>query len=322
VKIDVHAHIVPEPFRHEGDFLIPLEGSDETHRLPNRTVGFDPEMLTSVARRLRDMDGQGVDMHVLSMPPFYFYHLEPERAARVCRSINNTLAQIASQHPSRFVAIADLPMQNPAAAARELERAVRDLEMRGAEIGTNIHGKNLDDPALAPVYAMAQELDVPLFLHPSNVLGQDRLADYYLTNLIGNPTDTAVAAASLIFGGVLKEYPRLKVYLAHGGGSCPYIRGRWEHGWRVRPEGKVRIQRPPSEYFSLLSFDSLAHSGPSLAFLLETVGAERVMLGSDYPFDMRDDDPVKTIASVPRLTDRERALVYGENARALFKIRS
>jgi aminocarboxymuconate-semialdehyde decarboxylase len=163
-------------------------------------------------------------------------------------------------------------------------------------------------------------LDVPVFIHPSNVLGGDRLRRYHLQNLIGNPSDTAVAAASLIFGGVLKEFPRLKFYLAHGGGSCPLLRGRWDHGWRVRPEARANIERPPHDYFRLLHFDSLVHSVPALNFLAETVGAERVMMGTDYPFDMGDRDPVKTIASLPHLSDNQKEMIFGGNAAALFKI--
>jgi aminocarboxymuconate-semialdehyde decarboxylase len=165
-----------------------------------------------------------------------------------------------------------------------------------------------------------QELDVPVFLHPNNVLGQDRLSRYHLANLIGNPTDTAVAAASLIFGGVLKEFPRLKFYLAHGGGTCPFIRGRWEHGWHVRPEAKLHIQRPPSEFFGLLYFDSLTHSVPTLSHLVDTVGPERIVMGTDYPFDMGDYDSVKTIASVPHLTDAQRQRIWGDNAAELLKL--
>jgi aminocarboxymuconate-semialdehyde decarboxylase len=243
-----------------------------------------------------------------------------KRRVAACYSINNAFAETVNRHPDRFVAIANLPMQSPQDAARELERAVKDLGMKGAEICTNINGKNLDDKALAPFYAKMQELDVPVFLHPNNVIGADRLGNYHLGNLIGNPTDTAVAAASLIFGGVLKEFPRLKFYLAHGGGTCPYIRGRWEHGWRVRPEAKVNIHKPPSEYLPLLYFDSLAHSVPALNFLVETMGPERVMLGTDYPADMSDTDPVKTIASLPHLSDAEREMIYGGNAMKLFKI--
>jgi len=320
IKIDVHAHHIPARF-HEGDgqFRITRPGSDAPVFRWRR--GATGDSISNFDVRLREMGDLGVDMHVLSvLPTLFVNHLDPADGLEACRQINDAFADAVSANPDRFVALANLPMQDPEAAARELERTVKDHGFRGAEICTNIDGKNLDDRSLAPFYAKVLELDVSVFLHPSNVLGQDRLGSYHLGNLIGNPTDTSVAAASLIFGGVLKEMPRLKFYLAHGGGSCPYLRGRWEHGWRVRPEAKVNIQKPPSEYFRLLYFDSLAHSVPALNFLVETVGPERVMLGSDYPADMNDLDPVKTVASLPHISDAEREMIYSGNAIRLFKI--
>ena len=286
-----------------------------------RNIAFDPEKMYSIERRLKDMEAQTVDMQVLSVPPFLFlYATGPASALELCRKINDGFAETARKHPNSFVALANLPMQAPEMAARELERSVRELGLRGAEICSNINGKNLDEKDFAPFYTKLQELDVPVFIHPSNVLGGERLRRYHLQNLIGNPSDTAVAAASLIFGGVLKEFPRLKFYLAHGGGSCPYLHGRWGHGWRVRPEARANIDRPPSDYFRLFYFDSLVHSVPALNFLVETVGSGRVMMGSDYPFDMGDRDPVKTIASLLHLSDDQKEMIFGENAAALFKI--
>jgi len=288
-----------------------------------RNLALDPPQIYSIERRLKDMATQWVDMQVLSVPPFlFFYATGPAQCLELCQKINNALAETVQNYPDRFVALANLPMQEPEMAARELERSVRELGLRGAEICSNINGKNLDDKSFVPFYAKLQQLDVPVFIHPSNVLGADRLRPYHLQNLIGNPSDTAVAAASLIFGGVLKEFPRLKFYLAHGGGSCPYLRGRWEHGWQVRPEARANIDRPPSDYFRLLCFDSLVHSVPALNFLVETVGPARVMMGTDYPFDMGDRDPVKTVASLPHLSDDQKEMIFGANAVALFKIGS
>ena len=331
MKIDVHAHYIPETLIDQeaagsgsGAYTVRVtdQGTGQIlHTETFQAMGFDAEQIYSIDRRLRDMRDQRVDMHALSVPPFcFFYGYDAAQGLELCRRMNNALAETVQRHPDHFVALANLPMQAPEEAARELERSVKELGLRGAEICSNINGRNLDEKSLAPFYAKLHELDVPVFIHPTNVLGLDRLGRYYLQNFIGNPTDSAVAAASLIFGGVLKEFPRLKFYLAHGGGSCPYIRGRWEHGWRVRPEAKVQIDRPSSEYFKLLYFDSLAHFGPALNFLVETVGPERVMLGTDYPFDMGDTDPVKTIASLPHLSDRQKDLIYGGNAAALFKI--
>ena len=333
MKIDVHAHYVPEKCLdaeakatdgHIHGMRIVQEGSRQVAYTNNaRNLALDPPQIYSIERRLKDMATQWVDMQVLSVPPFlFFYATDPAQSLEQCQKINNGFAETVQSYPERFVALANLPMQEPEMAARELERSVRELGLRGAEICSNINGKNLDDKSFVPFYAKLQQLDVPVFIHPSNVLGADRLRPYHLQNLIGNPSDTAVAAASLIFGGVLKEFPRLKFYLAHGGGSCPYLRGRWEHGWQVRPEARANIDRPPSDYFRLLCFDSLVHSVPALNFLVETVGPARVMMGTDYPFDMGDRDPVKTVASLPHLSDDQKEMIFGANAVALFKIGS
>ena len=274
LRIDVHAHMIPAKFVQGDEVRYPLDGSGGVHVMPLRPQpNFADDTIYSVERRLRDMDAQGIDMHVLSLQPMFADALPAEQAIPICRAINNAFAEVVAANPKRFLALANLPMQSPQDAARELERAVKELGLRGAEIRSQINGTNLDEPPLAPFYDKAQELDVPIFIHPGGVPGlEERLGKYYLTNLIGNPMDTTIAAASLIFGGVLRKYPRLKVYLAHGGGACPYIRYRWDHGWKVRGEGKAVIDRPPSEYLSRLYFDSLTHGGPALSFLASTVG--------------------------------------------------
>ena len=163
-----------------------------------------------------------------------------------------------------------------------------------------------------------QDLNVAAFVHPQNVLGQDRLAEFFMGNIIGNPSDTAVAAGCLIFGGVLEELPDLKFVLAHGGGTCPLLRGRWEHAWRQHLIEDTQIHRPPSEYFSKLYFDTLTHSVPVLNYLVETVGYDRVMLGSDYPFGMGDYTPPISVQALPHLDDRQREAIYSGNAIRVF----
>ena len=330
MKIDVHAHYVPIECMGEVKGLdghvygmrIAQEGSEEVAYTHNsRNIAFETEQIHSIERRLVDMEAQLVDMQVLSVPPFFFFYaFDPAQSLQLCRKLNDAFAETASKYPNRFVALANLPMQEPQMAARELERSVRELGLRGAEICSNINGKNLDDKSFAAFYAKVEELDVPVFIHPSNVLGGERLRGYYLQNIVGNPSETAVAAARLIFGGVLKEFPKLKFYLAHGGGSCPFIRGRWDHGWQVRPEARAQIDRPPSEYFKLLRFDSIVHSVPALNYLIESVGVGRVMMGSDYPFDMGDQNPVNDIAALLHLSDDQKEMIFGGNAAALFKI--
>jgi aminocarboxymuconate-semialdehyde decarboxylase len=322
LRIDVHAHMIPAKFVQGDEVRYPLDGSGGVHVMPLRPQpNFADDTIYSVERRLRDMDAQGIDMHVLSLQPMFADALPAEQAIPICRAINNAFAEVVAANPKRFLALANLPMQSPQDAARELERAVKELGLRGAEIRSQINGTNLDEPSLAPFYDKAQELDVPIFIHPGGVPGlEERLGKYYLTNLIGNPMDTTIAAASLIFGGVLREYPRLKVYLAHGGGACPYIRYRWDHGWKVRDEGKRVIDRPPSEYLSRLYFDSLTHGGPALSFLASTVGPERIMLGTDYPFDMGAYNSVAAIQNVIGVTDAQRDMMLGGNAMRLFRM--
>ena len=301
MKIDVHAHFVPERCRE-----IPGPQPDQS------SMEGD---ITDLGKRVRDMDAMGVDMQALS-PWMGFLN----RDLAIARQTNDGIAEAMDRHPGRFLGLAAVPMSSPEEAAAEVERAVKDLGLHGVGIGTNVGGTNLDAKEFAPFYAKAQELDVPIFIHPVDVLGVDRLKSYYLVLLLGVPTDTAVAVASLIFGGVLKEFPRLKFYLAHGGGSCPYIMGRWEQGWRVRPETRVHIDRPPSEYFKRFHFDTMLQSTAALNFLVESVGVERVLMGTDYPFDLGDHHPVDSVTAVPHLSDGQREQIFSGNAAALFKL--
>ena len=186
---------------------------------------------------------------------------------------NDQIAKLVKAHPDRFMGIATLPMQAPERAAEELTRAVTKLGMRGAMIGSNIAGKNLDDPSFEPVWATAEELGAFMIIHPANVAGADRLRSYYLANLIGNPLDTTIAAACLVFGGVLERHPKLNVLLVHGGGFVPYQAGRWAHGWHVRPEPKVNVKQSPEPWINRFYYDTILHAKPQLEFLVASVGA-------------------------------------------------
>ena len=303
--IDTHAHIIPE------DCLNLL--SEPLAR--SNMVGD----MTQITPRLKDMDDCGVEVQALSA---WLGLLSRDLAT--AQQFNDSLARTVAQNPDRFIGLAIAPLSEPDRAPAEMERAVKEqavkeLGLRGVGIGSNVNGTNLDATELGPFYAKVEELDIPIFIHPANVLGADRLDSYYLTNFIGNVTDTAVAAGSIIFGGVFKEFPKLKIYLAHGGGSCPYIRGRWDHGWRAHDTGS-KIERPPSEYMKLFYFDALTHSAQTLQFLVDSFGYDRVMLGSDYPFDMGDMEAVGHITEVPFLTDAQKEAVLGETAAALFKL--
>ena len=279
---------------------------------PFPTGGFDN------ARRLQDMDATGIDVHVLSATPqTYLYKQEAALGATTSAIQNDQIAKHIAAHPTRFMGIATLPMQDPKRAADELTRAMSKLGLRGAMFASNILGKNLDDPSFEPLWAAAEELGAFMFVHPNNVAGADRLKSYYLVNLIGNPLDTTIAAACLVFGGVMDRHPRLKVCLAHAGGFMPYQAGRWIHGWRVRAEPKKNIPQEPASIVGRFLYDTIAHSDESLAFLIERAGAARVMLGSDYPYDMAMMDCVAHVRGL-KISDADKAAILGNRAEALL----
>jgi aminocarboxymuconate-semialdehyde decarboxylase len=210
-----------------------------------------------------------------------------------------------------------LPMQAPDKAADELRRAITSLGLRGAMIGSNVEGKNLDDPGFEPLWATAATLDAWMMIHPGHVAGADRLRSYYLTNLIGNPLDTTIAAACLIFGGVLARHPKLKFVMVHGGGFIPYQGGRWVHGWQVRPEPKVHLKESPAPYLDRFVYDTILHSRTSLEFLISSVGAARVFLGSDYPYDMGMLDCVKQVRALG-ISAADRDMILGTHAATIL----
>jgi aminocarboxymuconate-semialdehyde decarboxylase len=279
---------------------------------PFPTGGFD------IARRLRDMDKAGVDMHVLSATPqTYLYNLDAGLAAVTAAIQNDQIARHVAAHADRFLGIATLPMMQPAAAADELTRAMTKLNLRGSMFASNIMGKNLDDPSFEPLWAAAEELGALLFVHPNNVAGADRLKSYYLVNLIGNPLDTTIAAACLVFGGVLDRHPKLKVMLAHGGGFTPYQAARWEHGWAVRPEPKKNVSTQPENITGRFFYDTILHSAPALEFMIAQAGADRVLLGSDYPYDMGMPDCVAHVRSL-KIPEADKASILGGRAETLL----
>jgi aminocarboxymuconate-semialdehyde decarboxylase len=324
--LDIHTHVLTEEMigliRKEAPKVAPrmtaidadsfiLEIAGTPYR-PFPRGGFDIE------RRFADMDAAEVDVQVLSATPqSYLYGEDPSLTATCSIIQNDQIAKLVAAHPDRFLGIATLPMQSPRLAADELRRAVRTLGLRGAMIGSNVMGRNLDHPELEPVWAAASELDALLLIHPVNVGAADRLTSYYLNNLIGNPLDTTIAAACLIFGGVLERHPKLKVCLVHGGGFVPYQAGRWAHGWQVRPEPKVNLKQSPEPWIDRFYYDTILHSKKSLEFLIESSGAARVMLGSDYPYDMGTGECVRQVRALS-IPQTEKAIVLATQAWSLL----
>jgi aminocarboxymuconate-semialdehyde decarboxylase len=320
--IDTHTHVISEDaikaLQQEvpslGLKFTPMDGDNfvcEVAGVPYRPFprgGFDIE------HRLAYMDAAGVDMHVLSATPqTWLYGQEAAVGAAASAIQNDHIAKLVKQQPDRFTGIATLPMQAPQKAADELRRAMTTLGLHGAMIGSNIGGKNLDDPSFEPLWATAAELGAFMMIHPGNVAGGDRLKSYYLGNLIGNPLDTTIAGACLIFGGVLERHPKLDFVMVHGGGFIPYQGGRWVHGWQVRPEGKVHLKHAPAPYLDRFFYDTILHSKTSLEFLIASVGAARVFLGSDYPYDMGMLDCVRHVRSL-NISAADRDTVLGAHA--------
>jgi aminocarboxymuconate-semialdehyde decarboxylase len=267
-----------------------------------------------IERRFKDMDAAEVDVHLLSVAPqTWLYGQEAAVGIAGATIQNDEIARLVKEHPERFSGIATLPMQAPDKAADELRRAMRKLGLHGAMIGSNIGGKNLDDPSFEPLWAAAEELDAFMMIHPGNVAGADRLRSYYLGNLIGNPLDTTIAGACLIFGGVLERHPKLNFIMSHGGGFIPYQGGRWVHGWEVRPEPKVHVKHSPAPYLDRFLYDTILHAQAPLEFLISSVGANRVFLGSDYPYDMGTGECVRQVRAA-NISAADRDIILGGHA--------
>ena len=324
--IDVHAHILTEEtirlLHSEAPKVAPkLSDIDDqfgTLDVAGSVYRHFPRGGWDLERRLQDMAASKVDIQVLSVCPQTFVYAQPPAlAAAFARIQNEQLAKLVKARPDRFLAIATLPMQAPKLAADELVHAIRVLGLSGAQIGSNVAGRNLDDPELEPVWATAAELGAFILLHPINVAGVDRLSSYYLNNLIGNPLDTTIAAACLVFSGVLERHPSLKICLAHGGGFVPYQAGRFLHGWHVRKEPKSKLPKPPTESLGRFYFDTIVHSKEVLEFLVGNAGVNRVLLGSDYPFDMGMPDGVLQVRGLS-IPASDQASILGGRAKALL----
>lgn len=293
------------------------EASQETARRQRVAVAAK---LTTLESRLTVMDAAGIDIQVVSPVPNQYYYDAPADAGQaLARQVNESICALVARAPNRLVGLATVPLQSVELAIKELHHAVKELGMRGVEIGTNVAGTDLDHDTLAPFFRAAEELGVLVFLHPAGFTGAERLKEYYLNNVIGNPLDSTVALSRLIFGGVLERHKSLKICVAHGGGYLPSYFGRTEHAWSARPECRACLQESPRESLRRVHFDTLVHDIPLLQYLIEAHGAERLLMGSDYPYDMGDEDPIATIGKL-RLSDADKDLLLGGNAARLLDL--
>jgi aminocarboxymuconate-semialdehyde decarboxylase len=326
--IDIHAHYFSESYLRVLEEQGPAFGITLDRTNADGPAIRSGAMLGGVLRRefydlearLKEMNRIGVRVHALSLTFPMVYWADAELGGRLARVVNDAMSQAHVAYPDRFVALMTLPMQDPKGAVDEVDRAARLPGMRGVYLGTNVNGRELDDPVFLPVWARIHEIGLPVFLHPLNVVGGDRLGPYYLANLLGNPFDTAVAAAHLIFGGVLDRFPKLHVSLPHAGGALPYLVGRLDKGMKTRPE-LAHMKRAPSAYLRRFSYDTISHAPASLRYLIDLVGADRVMIGSDYCFDVGYDRPVEVLMRWTTLSRADQARILGGTAARLLGIR-
>jgi len=326
--IDVHAHFYPERFLAAVETWGAPFGARVDRSDPRGPVLVAPGTPTrpleprffDLPARLRSMDRQGVEVQALSLTIPMVYWADGAAGHRLARAFNDAASEAHTAHPDRFVGCATLPMQDPPRAAQELERASGLPGIRAVYLGTNMNGRELSDPAFFPIFERCQALKLPVLLHPITVIGAERLQPFYLHNLLGNPFDTAVAAAHLVFGGVLDRLPQLQVCLPHAGGALPYLAGRLQRGQRVRPEAKKAARRPVTAYLRRFSYDTISHDPRALRYLIDTVGADRVMLGSDFCFDMGYERPVQVVTGLRGFRQADQARVLRGNAQRLLRL--
>lgn len=325
LTIDIHCHLgipaadalvqqnYPGPPPGINDFTSPMTAA--VNRAQFAAIGCK---LSGIAERIADMDRLGIDVQAISPSPGqYFYFTDAETGRAAARIVNDGMAAAVAQHPGRLVGMGTVPLQDVDMAVAELWRCVRELDLRGIEISSNVNGVDLHDARFRPFFAAAEEAGVLLFLHPLGFTHAQRMSEFYFNNLIGNPLESTLAVGHLIFGGVLDRYPGLRICVAHGGGYLPGYWGRMDHGWRARADCSEQCSHAPSSYLRKLWFDTLVFDPDQLDSLVRTHGAARLCMGSDYPFDMAEPDPV---GFHRHLAEADQAMILGGNAAGLLGI--
>jgi aminocarboxymuconate-semialdehyde decarboxylase len=324
MKIDVHTHILPENWtdlnkKYNTNGFVTIDHYKPCcarMMIDNNVFREIQDNSWDPVKRIENCNNTGVDYQVLSTVPVMFsYWAKPEQTLDLSCYLNDHIAKVVNDYPHRFIGLGTIPMQDTNLAIRELTRCVKDLNLAGIEIGTHIHGKNLDDDSIFEIFQAAEELQASIFVHPWDMLGKDRMSKYWLPWLVGMPAETSLAICSMIFGGVFEKLKKLKVCFAHGGGSFPFTLGRIEHGFNVRPDlVAVKNDVNPRKYLGKFYLDSLVHDTNALNFLLDLIGEDKVIMGSDYPFPLGETIPGNLIESSSFLINEQKQKLLWKNA--------
>ncbi|WP_442865107.1 amidohydrolase family protein [Alkalihalobacillus sp. CinArs1] len=328
MRVDFHTHVIPKNLP---DFAEKYGGKWPTLEQTcacGANIMVEGNLFREVTdqvwdpdKRIQDMDREGVDIQVLSPVPVTFsYWADTKAAVEMSKIQNDFIAKTVTDNPARFVGLGTVPMQNAKSAIQEMDRCMHELNLNGIEIGTNVNGENLDAPQFLDFFEKAEEWNVPLFIHPWETMAKDRTPRHNFMYTVGMPSETALAAASLIWSGVIEKFPNLKICFAHGGGSFPYILPRLDQGWKVWPHLRLTTH-PPSHYVQNFYFDSLSYDSLNIKYLIDRFGHERVMMGSDYPFLLREIPPGKVIDEMDDLSKEQSEKILGENALRFLNVK-
>ena len=330
LRVDIHCHYLNaeiaaqvahlNPGQHEPSVVF---ANALTREVNVKQMRERAPRLSDIQVRLKDMDRMGIDIQAVSPAPNQtYYWTDPGLGAELARGVNERIAEICGKWPDRFVGLGTVPLQDASLCISELEYCVKKLGLRGVEINPSVNGLDLTDKKLnlEKFFSKVQDLDVLIFMHPIGFTQGERLLDHYFNNVIGNPLETTVAASHLIFDGVMERYPKLKVVLPHGGGYLAHYWARMDHAWRARPDCRTMIKRKPSHSLEKFYFDTITFDPGMLHQLVERFGADQVLLGTDYPYDMGVEDPVGFIEGVKKLSSIEKTKIMGGNAARLLRI--
>jgi aminocarboxymuconate-semialdehyde decarboxylase len=326
--VDAHAHIMiaaadtyMEPFTNQDSRPLMRQANPVTREIMHRQFVDRRTAMCDFDDRIAIMDSQAIDVQVLApFPPQSYYHAAPEHTVKSSRIVNDGIAEFMARRPERFVGLGTVPLNQPDEAPKELERVVKSLGFRGVQIFGNVNGVEISDKIYEPFWKKAAELGAVVMIHPDGFSAGDRFGEYFFPNVIGIPLDTAVALHYIVFNGLLERYPDLKIYSVHGGGYAAPYSGRMDHAWGARVDAHGSLPKRPSDYLRKVYFDGLVFTPHQLDYLVSQYGADHIMMGTDYPFDMGEYFPIEHVASAPGFTEAQRTAVMGGTATKLFNI--